>query len=686
MGIIIFLFMNCIVAAGAFTIVYKLFRAEGLIDSLICWFIVYLAQILSTEILLGVLGILRLKELILLNLFIMIAVLYISRGKEVSFRADGVREGLGGIINNKAALLGLCAILSFAAVKLFINLVNPPFGWDSINYHFTFPVEWLKHANLGNPMVISDDPSPAYYPIGGSLFYFWLIAPLKSVFLADLGQAPFFILAFLSVYGISRKLELGNKYSFYAAALFFIIPNFFKQLQIAYVDVMVAALFLSSLNILLLLNREFSLRNALLFGFSLGLFLSVKTVSLPYAALLFLPFLFLSVKKRARPHIFLISTAVVAAIGGFSYIKNFIETGNPLYPLALRLSGITVFKGVIDSVIYRAHFKPEDYRLSKLLFHEGLGVQSILFVLPSVFLALPVAVVKMRRKLNAQLAYLLVLPLLIYLLYRYAIPLANSRYLYPMLGIGMVCGFYTVKMMNIPGKIVNAAVIICILSSMSELAKRQELVISLLLTCALFLIFLLMIKRGIKPQANITVFVPFFFSLAVISLFFLHKDYRVNEYPRYTKMVKYSGFWPDATRAWEWMDSNTGGDNIAYVGRPVPFPLYGSNFKNNVYYVSVNTVDPVRLHYFPASGYEWGYDFLELHRNFTEDGNYREKADYPVWMDNLLRRDTDYLFVYSLHQTKELEFPLEDKWAMAHPERFIPAFTNQSVHIYKVIK
>lgn len=151
-------------------------------------------------------------------------------------------------------------------------------------------------------------------------------------------------------------------------------------------------------------------------------------------------------------------------------------------------------------------------------------------------------------------------------------------------------------------------------------------------------------------------------------------------------MVKYSGFWPDAAKAWEWINSNTHGNNIAYAGRPVPFPLYGTNFKNNVYYVSVNKTEPAKLHYFPNSYYHWGYDFLSLHKNLEERGNYRGDADYTVWSNNLLRRNTDYLFVYSLHQTKQIEFPIEDNWAKANRHNFIPVFTNETIHIYMILK
>jgi hypothetical protein len=255
------------------------------------------------------------------------------------------------------------------------------------------------------------------------------------------------------------------------------------------------------------------------------------------------------------------------------------------------------------------------------------------------------------------------------------------------LGTGIIVSFYIIGALNLPKLIVGILVGISILASMGELAKRQELVSSVIFAFLLFFLLPVIIKYLAKIKfIKKPLFIALFLIITVFSLILLEKDYSNNEYPRYIKMVKYSGFWPEATLAWDWLNKNTQGNNIAYVGRPVPFPLYGANFKNNVYYVSVNKTDPPKLHYFPNSNYHWGYDFSSLHKSLEEKDNYRGHSDYSVWLNNLFRRNTDYLFVYSLHQTKDIEFPIEDKWARDNPGRFSPVFVNETIHIYKILK
>ncbi|MFH1397097.1 MAG: hypothetical protein ABIH27_00910 [Candidatus Omnitrophota bacterium] len=680
-----FFLMNLITGYCAYLLVYKFFQFSDLIDSLIAVFLLYFSQIIITELFLGILGALSLNNLILFNLLILSFIFYLSRDNRYMLNPlSGAGKALARFFNNKVFLFIICSITAYGLVKVFINLVNPPFGWDNLNYHFTFPVEWLKHANLDTPITINDDPGPTYYPINGSLWYLWLIFPFRSVFIADLGQLPFFILGFLSVYNISRKLDLKKELCFYAAGLFVLIPNFFKQLQVAYVDVIVGSLLLVCLNYLFSFGRKLLFRDFLLFSISLGLFIGVKTTAVPFSILLIVPFLYFCLKNIKKVGKYIpVFMILIIALGGFSYLRNFIQTGNPLFPLDFKLFGTTVLKGVMDMPTYRAHFVIQDYSLFKALFHEGLGAQTLLIIFPAVFLCLPVAWIKKRKSLNFNLVYFMLLPVLLYLVYRYIIPLANLRYLYGFLGIGMILGFYICQAIDLPKRWVNILTVFCVITSMAELAKRNELAVSVILT---FLFFFLFIKLSDKIKFKVkSGFVLAAVILGLFLLSFLEKDYLKNEFPGYVKMEKYSGFWMDATRAWEWLNNNTKKDNIAYTGRPVPFPLYGTKFKNNVYYVSLNRVDPPKLHYFPDSRYVWGRDYIGLQKNLEAKGNYRSGADYSIWLNNLLRRDTGYLFIYSLHQTEELMFPLEDAWASVHPERFRLAFSNDTIHVYKIV-
>lgn len=684
--------MNFIVGVTALLIVqYFLYFKEN-IDALITFFILFISQIILTLQLLGILSLLTLNNVIILNLIILLLVYSVIKIANVKIKNNLsllYKTSVGHLSFNKIEIFILSVILSFGLVKILINLVNPPFGWDDLNYHFTFPVEWLKHHNLTNPIVVFCDPSPTYYPINGSLFFLWFILPLKNVFIADLGQVAFFIIAFFIVYSLARKIDLSKEYAFFSASLFVLVPNYFRQLSIAYVDIMVAALFLAALNYLFLIykNKENSLKITILYSISLGLMLGTKTTALPYLPLLFIPFFVFCITRlnfKKCLSALTVSILFLILMGGLSYFRNFIETGNPLYPLNLKLFNRVILKGVMDSAVYRAHALPQDYSLGKILFSEGLGAQTVIFLLPAIFLGLPLTILKRKNNLNFNFIYFLLLPFLLFLIYRFIIPLPNLRYIYNLLAIGFIIAFYVVDLLKLPKIPLKSLIIICTLTSFPELAKRLELVIAILFVPLLFFILPYLFKFLTKK--NFSRYAVFMLILLFLSLLFLQKDYLNNEYSRYIKMVKYSGFWPNAAKAWQWLNQNTNSNNIAYAGRPAVFPLYGTDFRNNAYYVSVNKIEPAKIHYYPNSKYVWGYDGESVHKAFAEDINYRGRADYFIWLSNLLKRNTDYLFIYSLHQIKTIQFPIEDQWANAHPEIFNLLFKNDTIHIYKIKK
>jgi hypothetical protein len=681
---------NLIVIASAGLLMRYLFPFESIIDYLSAFFLLYFAQIVLSLELLGVLNILSLTNVILLNLVIL-SVIFVFIKRLKLMPVYGLKEkferAVDSISLNRVQFFCLAAITAFAMVKVAINLVNPPFGWDNLNYHFPFPVEWLKHGNLDMSISISGDPSVSYYPINGSLFFLWFILPLKNVFLADLGQFPFFVIGFFATYALARKLNLSREYSFFSAAMFTLIPNYFKQLQIAYIDIMVAALFIIGLNYLFLLYKERSAKNAFFYSLAIGLMLGTKTTAMALAVILFLPFFGAFLRKSKMSSfilLFLLSVAVIVVTGGFSYIRNIIQTGNPLYPLDFKIFNTTIFKGVIDNATYRTGIRPGDFSLAKILFCEGLGAQTTLLFLPAVFLGLPLLLWKRRERLGFYLVYFFVLPFLFILIFRFVIPLPNLRYIYAVFAISSVIAFYTADMLNMPKIILRILVIICAVASMAELAKRFELIGSLVFTVVLFLI-LPGVWHFVKTR-KLTKIILIGSVVFFLGLILLEKYYIKNEYRRYVSMVKYSGFWPDATKAWLWLNENTSGNNIAYIGRPVPFPLYGTGFKNNVYYVSVNTVEPAMLHYFSNSRYLWGYKGREVFRNFEDKNNYRGNADYNVWLRNLKNKNTDYLLIYSELLGRGIEFPLEDSWARSHEGSFKLVFSNDTIRIYKFNK
>ena len=74
----------------------------------------------------------------------------------------------------------------------------------------------------------------------------------------------------------------------------------------------------------------------------------------------------------------------------------------------------------------------------KMLFSEGLGGGLIVLVIPGFFICIFNI---FKKRITVEKFFVFLLPIILYFIWRYAIPLANLRYLYPALALGFIIPF-----------------------------------------------------------------------------------------------------------------------------------------------------------------------------------------------------------------------------------------------------
>ncbi|MEW6009467.1 MAG: hypothetical protein AB1629_07530 [Candidatus Omnitrophota bacterium] len=683
---IIFILDTATVIATSYFLALLFFKPKEItIDFLLHCFVIFFAEIIFVNLLLGIASGLTAINIIFSHIAIYLAAFLFWRKLDYQpeFNLD-----LDLIFKNWLILFAFSIFICFFAVKLWINLINPPICPDSLQYHLSFPATWLKNANLFNPIVVfGSRPTSAelsalsYYPINAELYFFWLMAFLRNAFLADAAQAPFYFIGIISLYSVLRKFSLEKSTAILVSLLWALIPNVFKQIRFgSQVDVMCAVFFLIVLNNLLLLYKESDYKRALIFGTSLGLFIGIKALNIFWSASLaplFIYYLYLQINKKISksPAVILsIMFLAVVIFGSFSYLRTFILTGNPFYPVRLNLFGKTILPGFIDKMSFSKLFVPwEEFSLKNMFFGEGLGLQFIAFIFPGTFI--PFLVYLMRfRKINNQdyLKRLLVFvaPLIMLCLYLFYIKAYWIRYFFPYLGMGLISAAVFLNDFEKGKKYITIFGSIAIFSSAAELAHRKELIISLILSIMLFLFlfakrksFSLIIKNQFLKLISISMII------IVGMLILLNADYNKNKFNRYPSLFKgkESGE-RDIAYAWKWLNENTHkGKRVAYTGRSESYPLFGSFLKNDVYYISLNSKPPI-VHYYP-------------------DGLYRKERDLKRWLINLKDKKIDYLFIalpYSVsnESSNPKEFPIEDTWAKEHSNIFKLVFVNTKSRIY----
>lgn len=669
----------------------RYFGRKPLASSILICFLLFFAQIVLVELFWGITGRLYFGNVFLTHIVILIFAYFIcAYNRDVRFP----KPDIGFFLNNNLLILAFSVFLSFFLVKVYVNLITPTQSPGSMQGHLAFPATWIVNGNLTNPFQIFgsipfinpggfETSSASYYPINAELFYTWLMLPLRNAFLADAGEAPFYIIGIITVYSILRKFEVSRSLSLLSGFLWALIPNLFKQLKLgSEIDVICAVLFLLIFEALLILNAEFTLGNALLFGITVGLLVGTKVINLVWL-LAFMPLVCFMIYKGMRGRRLSFGKALgflsviifpVVLLGGYVFIKNYLFLGNPLFPVNIKIFGHTIFQGLLGSAEYKMQVASWGLDVGKVFFREGLGLQFLLLILPASFVPLiTYKYWKGRFKPNPEYIFLFSTPLIMLIVYTLAINIYTVRYVFTYLSVGLLIAVIFVSRFKWGERYLTVAGFISIIYAAFELANGYELVSSILLSVVSFTLLVLYKKQVsiFYKSKKFRWFLACLFLIFSFGLTFLNAEYDKDEFNRYPKSFSKKEKWQvPIGLAWKALDELTGsGANVAYIGRQEFYPFYGRGLKNRVKYVSINKKDILPYN--------------------DPDGLYRRIKDYSAWRENLKRDNIDYLFVAQpFFNNRESEdpnkFPIEDDWAAANPAEFKPVFNNSMAHIYEV--
>jgi hypothetical protein len=253
--------------------------------------------------------------------------------------------------------IAIIAVLALAW-QLLVALVLPPFAFDALTYHLTIVATWIQEGDVS--------PTPlslccAYYPANAELLFTWPVLFAGTDALVDTVQVGFAVLGALAVAGIARSAGLPAGATTAAAGLFAVTPAVLTQAPTNFADVMVAACALAALHSLTRFAATGAPQRLLVAGLATGLVLGTKGTGIIWAATLVGIAGILGLLSwrsgRVTPRTALAGTAAFlvacVALGGYWYARNWIDTGNPVYPFEARAAGVTVFEGPlkVDDVL-----------------------------------------------------------------------------------------------------------------------------------------------------------------------------------------------------------------------------------------------------------------------------------------------------------------------------------------------
>ncbi|MBD0328262.1 MAG: hypothetical protein ICV68_17725 [Pyrinomonadaceae bacterium] len=581
------------------------------------------------------------------------------------------------------------------AVLLGVNAITPPANWDSLTYHLTFPVEWYKQQRLALVVAPFGDPAPTYYPINVEIVYFWLLVPLHSLALANMGQAVFVIGAALGAYSAARHLGFAIRPALWASILTLCIPMLMVNGVLwSYNDAAMGATLVIALSFVLQFHREPTVRRACLCGLALGLFIGTKGPALLYSAPLFVGIFYrLSTLARHTPlrrvgAITVTGCLALVPFAAYSYVRNWIITGNPLYPITVSVAGTTLWPGSTTFAWYQQHpfhaFEP-----LAMLYQPGYVPHWAV-----VLVALPYTLWTILTTPQHRGRALVLLGLLgaLFGVFYFCLPIRDVRYLIPVQIVGCLIIAHALSRLRyrwlvsaVLGMLVSMSSAVILLGTMHLFGPRlldpqpvpsifdvgdwpkmwaavdQPEAVKGLLTYlgALVLVTALgivcSIGYGWMEASRRARWVRYaLLGVLVLGLPLVFQVYDAREFEAYGRYRSY-------VPAWAWLNQHTDGDTIAFVGTNVPLPLYGARLKNDVVYVSVND---------------------RLYRHEYAQQGYRDELNFAAWIDNLAEQHVDFLFVRSAKLQSDP--PPEERWAAAHPEAFSLVYDQPPIHIWRI--
>jgi hypothetical protein len=526
----------------------------------------------------------------------------------------------------------LVFLLALALLRILTNgLLHPQFFHDPLTYQLTFAAEWLQQGKITLVPTPFGDPSQAYAPSNASLYYLWLMLPLHMDLFALCGQFPFLLLAFFSVAGLAKLLQIPRPWHLLPPLFMLASPMVREQAASAYSDLALGALFAAAIFFFFRTRRTGELTSFILGAMALGLMLGTKYNSLPLLVLA-LPLAAaakFSMMKASRRLPLVAGTAMVLMIlgGGYWYARNAWLTGSPVYPFRVEVFGTTLVPGVYG----------REEMLNWIYHHPGYQAwkETVLALTdrPMVVLyALAVLVVApwllLRRKISLLAAYVLILPLLMDRINWHVIPFQVDRFWLPALLLAPL--------------------------ALVALTRKWPRMGYLLLLVALIDLAGSRVKT-IEPE-------------------------RPPGMTRREQALLAFRFGP----AWNALAAQPGPFIVAYAGNNMPYPLYGPRLDRRVRYINVSGSLGLYFHDYACKNCAVGY-------STPEPAPYRRTLDIQEWWKNLRNAEADFLFITRLSEPEliniehdEQGWPLENIWADRHPELFDPVYSDSLVRICRI--
>jgi hypothetical protein len=545
-----------------------------------------------------------------------------------------------------------------------------PHGFDDISYHLSAVATWIRYGDLRMIRFSMGDTGTPFYPILGEMASWVLIAPFRDSDVAARWTQVFFAaFSFLAVAAIARRLGLSRRNAACAAIAYAGIYHVFPVLSVSAGNDQSTSFFtLAGLDAALALARRPRPRTAVVAGAALGLLLATKYIGALFAPVILGVLALAAWIERRRgsaeraPGRTLAGAAVLlaatmAVTGGYTYLRNAVTTGNPVFPAPVEILGIEIFPGW-EGVSPAEREKAPDFDIDVREFltrrSKHFGSYFPFTLLPAALLAPFLALG--RRRWRAALMF--ALPAVFFLQFLYLMPdHRDVRYFLPAIALAAVAFAWLLaeagSRIALPVRgLLLAWITIQALRHVGQSGTKHALA-GLAVVAAGVLLERIWSGKGQAPP-----FRPWmrWAAAAVFAAVILRLGSMVETYQE----KKFADL-PGALALEELTGAR--GARVAYAGLNQPYFFFGSHFQNGLEIVPRNRA-------LEAQYYRWGVPPAEPYI----------AGPYRRWRGNLERMGIEYVVL--------VRTPWEDperRWMKHRSEDFELAWANPQVEIWRVV-
>ncbi len=253
-----------------------------------------------------------------------------------------VAASRGGLL-----LLGVAVLLAFAAGR---GIGLPPLSYDALTDHAYVAGTWVQAGRLVDVPFPKGASDCAYFPPNFHGLIAWVMLPFHSDFLANLMNFPLLALAGVALYALCRELDLDVGDSSLAAGLVCMSPAMLAYVTTQYPDPYVAALLLAAALFMTRCLKRWSWPDAVVAFMACGLSVGAKHSAMLPAALVAVVTVIAAWRgdgagRRRGLTALALCLAISVGLGGYRHVRNWLETGNPLFPMNVRVFGVDIFPG-----------------------------------------------------------------------------------------------------------------------------------------------------------------------------------------------------------------------------------------------------------------------------------------------------------------------------------------------------